>query len=77
MANRGLVNRFRVILLSAMLALLTGCATTSDYSDPRDPIEGFNRAMYEFNDALDRAIVKPLAEGYKAVMPAPVDTGIT
>ncbi|MES9957755.1 MAG: VacJ family lipoprotein [Sedimenticola sp.] len=77
MANRGLVNRFRVVLLSAMLALLTGCATTSDYSDPRDPIEGFNRAMYEFNDALDRAIVKPLAEGYKAVMPAPVDTGIT
>ncbi|OOZ36309.1 MlaA family lipoprotein [Solemya velesiana gill symbiont] len=77
MANRGLLNRFGVVLLSGLLVLLSGCATTNDYSDPRDPIEGFNRAMYEFNDALDRAIVKPLAEGYKAIMPTPIDKGIT
>ena len=77
MANKGLLNRLGVLLMSTMLVILTGCATTSDYRDPRDPIEGFNRAMYEFNDALDRAVVKPLAKGYKAIMPAPVDKGIT
>ncbi|MES9845142.1 MAG: VacJ family lipoprotein [Candidatus Sedimenticola sp. 6PFRAG5] len=64
-------------MASMLLVLLTGCATTSDYTDPRDPAEGFNRSMYEFNDALDRAIVKPVAKGYKAIMPAPVDKGIT
>jgi phospholipid-binding lipoprotein MlaA len=77
MANKGLLNRLGVLLMSTMLVVLTGCATTSDYRDPRDPIEGFNRAMYEFNDALDRAVVKPLAKGYKAIMPAPIDKGIT
>ncbi|MEW8043948.1 MAG: VacJ family lipoprotein [Candidatus Sedimenticola endophacoides] len=72
-----LFKRIGVLILSAVLMVLTGCATTDEYGDPRDPLEGFNRAMYDFNDALDNALVKPLAKGYKAVMPAPVDKGIS
>lgn len=37
----------------------------------KDPFEKFNRAMFEFNDTLDRGIFKPVAEGYKAVLPEP------
>ncbi len=48
------------------LALVSGCATGSD---PRDPFEGFNRAMYSFNDTFDQAIAKPVATAYKAVLP--------
>ncbi len=70
------VGRKAGVLLSAAFLLLSGCATTTDYRDPRDPIEGFNRAMYEFNETLDRALIKPLARGYKAVTPKPVDRGI-
>src|SRR3989338_6148645 len=33
----------------------------------RDPLEGFNRAMYTFNDKLDRYVLKPLAKGYRAI----------
>ena len=33
--------------------------------------------MYSFNEAIDNALVKPLAKGYKAVVPVPVDRGIT
>jgi len=57
--------------------LLAGCATTSEYVEPSDPWEGFNRAVYGFNDGLDRAIVKPLAKGYQVIMPAPLDRGVT
>jgi len=57
---------------------LGGCATTDpDFADPRDPLEGFNRAMFSFNDFLDRAIFKPLAQGYKLIVPSPVDKGVT
>lgn len=77
MVRSKFLKQFSIFLMTAMLMVLTGCATTDDYRDPRDPIEGFNRAMYDFNDALDRAIIKPLAEGYKAVVPAPVDKGIS
>jgi len=65
-------------LLVAALIFLGGCATVDpDFADPRDPWEGFNRAVYSFNDLLDRAMIKPLAEGYQAVMPEPLDKGVT
>lgn len=57
----------------AMLGLLNGCATSGL---AKDPLEGYNRAMFAFNDGLDRAIVKPLAQGYVDVLPAPVRTGV-
>ena len=40
-------------------------------------MESYNRAMHTFNDELDKAIIKPLAEGYRAITPAPVDRSIT
>ena len=63
----------------ALLSLfLVGCASAPNAKkDPRDPLEGFNRASYKFNDALDRALLKPAAKGYKAVTPDFVETGVT
>jgi phospholipid-binding lipoprotein MlaA len=57
----------RTIFLLASL-VLTGCATSPN-ANPKDPYEGFNRGMYKFNDAVDRAILKPVAQGYNKVMP--------
>lgn len=53
---------------------LSGCASTGD---PRDPIEPVNRAVYTFNDGVDRAVMKPVAQGYRAVLPSPVRTGVS
>lgn len=41
-----------------------------------DPLEGFNRAMYRLNQTFDRAIFRPLAFAYKAVVPKPVRGGL-
>lgn len=48
--------------------LLTGCAGART---PSDPLEPLNRGIYRFNDSIDRAVVKPVAQGYNAVMPLP------
>jgi len=61
-------------LAVAAAGLLAGCATSGN---PKDPIEGFNRAMFAFNEGLDSAIVRPVAVGYEAVLPSPVRTGVT
>ena len=53
--------------------LLGGCATTNN---PRDPFEKFNRAMFTFNDAVDRTALKPVATAYKEVTPSFVQTGV-
>ena len=63
-----------LVLACAAAGLLAGCATSGN---PKDPIEGFNRAMFAFNEGLDSTIVKPVATGYEAVLPSPVRTGVT
>ncbi len=69
--------RSGIVLLTGLLTFLSGCATTSGPGDGHDPLEGFNRAMHGFNETFDGTIGKPLATGYKALLPAPVDKGIS
>jgi phospholipid-binding lipoprotein MlaA len=42
----------------------------------KDPWEGFNRAVFGFNDTLDRYFLKPIAQGYVAITPKPVVSGV-
>lgn len=70
-----LARRLHLILLAGLTALLTGCATGPD-ANPRDPLEPFNRGVYRFNDAVDTAVVKPVATAYVEVTPQPVRTGV-
>ncbi len=81
----------RVLLLASLLGL-SACGTlpTGENTPPasaaahraaagdttRDPLEGFNRAMYTFNERFDKYFMKPVAKGYRAVLPSFVRTGI-
>ncbi|MBL8470316.1 MAG: VacJ family lipoprotein [Rhodocyclaceae bacterium] len=56
------------------LGLLAGCASTNN---PHDPLEGFNRAMFSFNEGVDKVALKPIAKGYDAAVPQPVRTGVS
>ena len=65
-------------IVVAAFIFLAGCATVDpEFADPRDPWEGFNRAIYSLNDTLDKAIIKPLAQGYNLIVPTPVNKGVT
>lgn len=54
--------------------LLTGCATAKQQPavEENDPWERYNRAVFRFNNKVDRNIVKPVAKGYRNVFPGPV-----
>lgn len=54
---------------------LSGCAS-GPTANPRDPLEPFNRTMFGFNDAVDRAVLKPVATAYRNVTPSPIRTGV-
>jgi len=66
--------------LSRLLAVLVlaggvvGCASIPPGagSNPADPFEVYNRHMFEFNDRVDRAVFKPVAQAYEAVLPQDV-----
>jgi phospholipid-binding lipoprotein MlaA len=60
----------------AALLLAVGAAQAQSNS-PQDPFERFNRAVFGFNEAVDDAVLKPVAEGYQAVVPRLVRTGVS
>jgi len=65
------------LCLIIVLPLLHACATVEGPGDPNDPFESYNRAMYKFNDKVDKYVLKPVAQGYDKVTPAPVQKGIS
>jgi phospholipid-binding lipoprotein MlaA len=51
--------------------------TPAKLPESYDPWEGFNRRVHTFNNAVDRAIAKPLAKAYIAVVPRPIRLGVS
>jgi phospholipid-binding lipoprotein MlaA len=66
------------LLAVLVLAALTGCASLphNTHSDPRDPFERGNRAVFSFNQQLDRAVARPVARAYARVVPRPIRSGL-
>ncbi len=57
----------------AIAAIAAGCASVPN-PNPADPWESYNRSMYQFNDTVDRALIKPIATGYAQLTPKPAQT---
>jgi phospholipid-binding lipoprotein MlaA len=55
----------RAGLLALSLILLAGCTIAKPRTD--DPWEHFNRKMYAFNDVADKAVIRPVASGYRKI----------
>jgi phospholipid-binding lipoprotein MlaA len=79
--------RFSCFSLAALgfAALLVGCATPPPADDPdavaefketNDPIEPTNRVFYVVNDGIDTYVLRPVAKGYRYVVPQPVRNGV-
>lgn len=63
----------RTVSVLVLTFAVVGCASTSN---PNDPLEGYNRAMFTFNDKLDKVALKPAATAYQTVVPTFMQTGI-
>lgn len=62
-------------MAGALLALVAGCAT-GPTANPQDPLEPLNRGVYQFNEAVDQAVLKPVATAYQEGVPRPVRLGV-
>ena len=61
----------------ALTLLLCGCATAPAQPTPGDPWERVNRGMFRFNEAVDRAALRPIATAYERHVPRFLRTGIS
>jgi phospholipid-binding lipoprotein MlaA len=69
----------RAVLAIALTVSATACVTLPANSQrvPQDPWESWNRGVYKVNDALDRAVAKPVTKTYVRAVPPPVRTGVS
>ncbi|HWW63132.1 MAG TPA: VacJ family lipoprotein [Sphingomonadaceae bacterium] len=62
------------------LMALSACATTGNVdrlTQEKDPLEGFNRGMWNVNQALDKVAMKPASSVYRTVTPKPARRGLS
>jgi phospholipid-binding lipoprotein MlaA len=74
MAKKSFAGVFALAILAVLP--LSACSTMGDPSEISDPLEGVNRGVFKFNDAVDTAVLEPVARGYRAGVPQPARTGI-
>ena len=63
-------------LMMGASVLLSGCSTTPVSGEEKnteniekDPLEPMNRGIFAFNQVADKAVLKPVAKGYRWVVP--------
>jgi len=62
---------------TASVATTTAAPKEAIVGSEADPLEGYNRSMHAFNEGLDQNILKPVAEGYRDIMPDPAERGVS
>ena len=71
--------------IALVLLMLAGCATRppaddlealQEFRENNDPFEPTNRALFEVNEVIDKAVLQPIAEAYRDLLPKPVRSGI-
>lgn len=59
----------------ALALALSGCASVA-VPTREDPLEPFNRGVFQFNEVVDGVFLKPVATAYREFTPGPVRTGV-
>ena len=71
-------SRLKRLVLLSVTCLFVGCASipAGVEPSPRDPWEPFNRSVFEFNEGLDKYLLKPVVAAYRFILPEIVREGI-
>ncbi len=72
---------YRLSALALGATLLVGCASSSSGDRPQgrsDPLEGFNRTMFNFNfNVVDPYVLRPVAVAWRDYVPQPARNGLS
>lgn len=64
------------VSLNTLILLVLGVLVSSCATNSPDPYENLNRRIYSFNDTADQYVLRPIAQGYAAVLPNSVEAMI-
>jgi len=68
----------RAVLAFALAVSLSACTSIpAEQRAASDPWESMNRSVFQLNINVDKATTKPLARGYRKILPGPVRKGVS
>lgn len=70
-------NRIRILFFIIVISVLQSSCANRKFTDSTDPWEDWNRKIHSFNDGLDDYLMKPVAKGYRWLLPVFVDTAVS
>jgi phospholipid-binding lipoprotein MlaA len=66
------------LAIFVLAAGVSGCSSIpADQRTESDPWESMNRSLFSVHTTIDKVSTKPLAKGYRAILPGPVRKGIS
>lgn len=57
---------FKYLFLCSFV-VLSGCTTTTKDGEEMSALESYNHAMFNFNDVVEKSVIRPVGKGYRAV----------
>jgi phospholipid-binding lipoprotein MlaA len=79
----GWIGQSGIVAALVAVLLLGGCATKPTdpedlayYLETNDPLEPMNRPIFQFNEVADKVVLRPVAIGYRTVLPKGVRIGV-
>lgn len=76
-SNISFIKFCQFFILLASIVLVSGCASVPGAQDDHDPFESYNRTIYGFNTAIDKAALRPVAQAYADHTPNFVQSGVS
>ena len=67
----------KLLSLTVIIFVNAACVSIEGSTEPHDPWERYNRTVSNFNDSVDRRVLKPVAKAYQKVVPKPVNKAIS
>ena len=74
--NKNIKNKFLTVVALGGVLFASACATKQQTTEVYDPLENVNRVTLKMNDAADKAILEPIAKGYRAATPRVARTAV-
>ncbi|MDH5446916.1 MAG: VacJ family lipoprotein [Gammaproteobacteria bacterium] len=67
----------KIITFLFVLSMVGGCATVHGPGSENDPLESYNRAMFDFNEGFYDYVLDPIVDAYQFIMPEFMQTGVS
>ena len=71
------INKIFILTIVCIFTVSMTFNVRGAFASDEDPLEPINRAIFSFNEVIDDTVLEPVAKGYRAITPDPVEDSVS